>query len=174
MSSSVIAGCSSAQTTRTPSLRPSQGIKGAHIHNTTANPFCFPSPTISAFSPLPSSRPRSPPTTNNHTPISTGPLAAHNWYVTSYLLLLISLAIQANDAPAPIVADIISSKAPPLPKEVAKNLLNENKNRRVQTAINASRVDPVLASALENAFAEALSKVESNASYKAVPNQPSA
>ncbi len=79
------------------------------------------------------------------------------------LLLLISLAIQANDALAPIVADIISSKAPPLPKEVAEDLLNENKNRLVRAAINASRADPVLATALENAFTEALSKVESNA-----------
>ncbi len=43
---------------------PSQGIKGAHIYDTTVNPSFFPSPTISAFSlsPLPSSRPRCPPT----------------------------------------------------------------------------------------------------------------
>ncbi|SJL01236.1 uncharacterized protein ARMOST_04554 [Armillaria ostoyae] len=74
----------------------------------------------------------------------------------------------ANNTPAPIVADIISSKAPPLPKEVAEDILNENKNRLVRTAINASRTDPVLASTLENAFTEALSKVESNASYKTV------
>ncbi|KAK0448027.1 hypothetical protein EV421DRAFT_108940 [Armillaria borealis] len=58
---------------------PSQGIKGAHIHDTTASPSFFPSPTISAFSPLPSSRPRCPPTTNDYTSISTGPLVAHNW-----------------------------------------------------------------------------------------------
>ncbi|PBK82494.1 hypothetical protein ARMGADRAFT_1141065 [Armillaria gallica] len=74
----------------------------------------------------------------------------------------------ANDAPALIVADIISSKAPPLPKEIAEDLLNENKNRFVRAAINASRADPVLATALGNAFTEALSKVESNASYKTV------
>ncbi len=79
-----------------------------------------------------------------------------------------SLAIQANDTPAPIVAAIISSKTPPLTKEVAEDLRNENKNRLVRTAINASRADPVLASALENAFTEALSNAESNASYKTV------
>ncbi len=84
------------------------------------------------------------------------------------LLLLVSLAIQANDALALIVADIISSKAPPLPKEVAEDLLNENKNRLVRAAINASRSYPVLATALENAFTEALSKAESNASYNTV------
>ncbi|KAK0232538.1 hypothetical protein IW262DRAFT_1304 [Armillaria fumosa] len=35
---------------------PSQGIKGAHIHEAAPNPSFFPSPTISAFSPSPSSR----------------------------------------------------------------------------------------------------------------------
>ncbi|KAK0439206.1 hypothetical protein EV421DRAFT_1906205 [Armillaria borealis] len=57
-------------------------------------------------------------------------------------------------------------QGPPLPKEIAEDLLNENKNRLVRTAIDASRADPVLAAALENAFAEALSKVESNASSR--------
>ncbi|PBK69318.1 hypothetical protein ARMSODRAFT_157319 [Armillaria solidipes] len=66
------------------------------------------------------------------------------------------------------LADIISSKAPPLPKEVAEELLNEKENKLVRTAINASSADPVLASTLENAFTEALSKVESNTSYKTV------
>ncbi|KAK0231928.1 hypothetical protein EDD85DRAFT_956767 [Armillaria nabsnona] len=74
----------------------------------------------------------------------------------------------ANDAPAPIVADIISSKTPPLPKEVAEDLLNENENRLVRVAINASSADPVLATALENALTEALSKVESNARTKLI------
>ncbi len=47
---------------------PSQGIKGAYIHDTAANPSFFPSLTISAFSPFPpfcSSAPHPP----NHTPI---------------------------------------------------------------------------------------------------------
>lgn len=140
------------------SSTPFQGIKGAHIHDTAPNLSFFPSPTISAFSPLPSLRPRCPLTTNSaplcspfsssvlisfsfpvYTPISTRPLAAHSWYVPCYLLLFISPAIQAKDVPAPIVTGIISSKAPPLPKEVAEDLLYENKNRLVRTVINASR-----------------------------------
>lgn len=57
-----------------------------------------------------------------------------------------------------------------LPKEIAEDLLNENKNRLVRTAINATTAtaDPVLVSALEAAFTEALSKVKSNASYKTI------
>ncbi len=58
---------------------PPQVIKGAHIHETAANPSFFPSPTISAFSPFPpfcSSAPQPP----NNTPI----------YVTCYLFLQFS------------------------------------------------------------------------------------
>ncbi len=71
------------------------------------------------------------------------------------------LVIQATDAPAASTLPF-SSKAPPLPKELAEDLLNENKNKLVCMTITASRADPVLANALETAFTEALFKAESN------------
>ncbi|KAK0237271.1 hypothetical protein EDD85DRAFT_790950 [Armillaria nabsnona] len=68
----------------------------------------------------------------------------------------------------PRLADIVSSKAPPLPKEVAEDIIDQNKTRLVRIAIDAARANSVLASALESAFTEALSKAEFNASYKTI------
>ncbi|PBK85641.1 hypothetical protein ARMGADRAFT_1087211 [Armillaria gallica] len=146
--------CQPAYGARRHPSPPSPGIKGAHIYDTTVNPSFFPSPTISAFSPSPFRRlvldARQLPfyqqialfiayiiIAPSYTPISTGPLAAH------------------NGPTKPRIAYIISSKAPPLPK-------------LVRIAINATRAISVLASALESAFIEALSKVEFNASYKTI------
>ncbi|SJL14568.1 uncharacterized protein ARMOST_18031 [Armillaria ostoyae] len=62
---------------------------------------------------------------------------------------------------APAASNLpFSSKAPPLPKELAEDLLNLNKNKLIRAAITASRADPVLANAREIAFTEALSKAE--------------
>ncbi len=77
-------------------------------------------------------------------------MTAHNWYVTCCLLLL---AIQANEAPA---RRHYLFQGPASPK---------GSRRR---AINAARANSVLASALENAFTEALSEVEFNTSYKTI------
>ncbi|PBK84865.1 hypothetical protein ARMGADRAFT_1088025 [Armillaria gallica] len=70
-------------------------------------------------------------------------------FIRAYIILVPSLHADLNktlgrtqlakDVPAPIVTGIISFKAPPLPKEVAEDLLYENKNRLVRTVINASR-----------------------------------
>ncbi|KAK0190016.1 hypothetical protein F5146DRAFT_1002192 [Armillaria mellea] len=99
-------------------------------------------------------------------PTTNRPLVAHNWYITCYLFILISLAIQANNISALIVADIISSKAPPLPKEVAEDIPNKNKNKLIRTAITTARANPVLATIMENIFIAALKMVKSNVSYK--------
>ncbi len=74
------------------------------------------------------------------------------------------MIIQATDAPAASILSF-SSKAPPLPKELAEDLLNKNKNKLIRAAITASRADPVLANAQEIAFTKALSKVESKCEY---------
>ncbi|KAK0234460.1 hypothetical protein EDD85DRAFT_1025345 [Armillaria nabsnona] len=71
----------------------------------------------------------------------------------------VHLVIQLADAPAASTLPF-SSKAPPLPKELAEDLLNENKNKLVRAAIAASRADPALANAREIAFTEALSKAD--------------
>ncbi|KAK0211924.1 hypothetical protein IW262DRAFT_341553 [Armillaria fumosa] len=97
-----------AQMQHTDYPDPSQGVKGAHIHDTNNSSF-FPFYAISTFSPSLSPRSRCPSTTNS--------------------MPLFTPAIQANDIPAPTVADNISSKALPLPKEVAEDLLNGNQNR---------------------------------------------
>ncbi|PBL01813.1 hypothetical protein ARMGADRAFT_229614 [Armillaria gallica] len=123
---------------------PSQGIKGAHIHDTTANPSFFPPPTISAFSSLDARR--------LPTLISTGPLVAHNWPAI----------------PGSHRRQHHHFQGPASHKGSRRRPTQRKQEPTFRPAINASRADPVLASALKNTFTEALSNAESNASYKTV------
>ncbi|PBK98234.1 hypothetical protein ARMGADRAFT_1075092 [Armillaria gallica] len=135
---SFVIASSSASCAQTTPMQRSCPIKGANIHKTPANIPFFPSPTPST------------------------PRSAHLHASLNKTLGRVQLA---NDAPSAATLPF-SSKAPPLPKELAEDLLNENKNKLVHAAITASRADPVLANAREIAFTKALSKVESKCVFR--------